>query len=439
MRIGKIFGKIKDNRNLALFGVLLGIPAFILTSYALFEVIFPQFPQIVNEEIKISKETKSHCMSPMMLYSFAKSAKSNSFSFPPECYYTIHRLSCILINPSDYYAVLQKIWVEIVDYKNNEFYRLPEPGKPGMFLRYYGAISGPVERYEEKICLKSDTKKIVLFEQNKKVFPKGETEEFIIRVIAAPGKYRYRVFHEWQIPQKDRVYLTSTKDYSIEEFLLHDPQDTYNLFKNTEKELIILSSSISDIKNFVSLIALEDIPKGVDIRVLIPKKTIMRTEHKNYLLFDRKKILIEVMNENSEDRIGELIEDKEKIQEIIKNLEPNSFESHRWQTVYPFLGIRGRVIDKEFQKNIGLPSSYGVLITPEEEPKHSAVIPGSPADKAGIVENDIILEIDGKEINTENSWYKALQNKMPGDKLSLKIYHKGNEMEINVVLGEWPT
>ena len=31
-----------------------------------------------------------------------------------------------------------------------------------------------------------------------------------------------------------------------------------------------------------------------------------------------------------------------------------------------------------------------------------AVIPGSPADKAGLVENDVILEIHGEKIDEKN-------------------------------------
>ena len=51
-------------------------------------------------------------------------------------------------------------------------------------------------------------------------------------------------------------------------------------------------------------------------------------------------------------------------------------------------------------------------------------MPGSPADKAGLVENDIVLEADGKKISTEQSLVKILSRYKPGDTVKLKIYHK---------------
>ncbi|MBI1888864.1 MAG: PDZ domain-containing protein, partial [Candidatus Spechtbacteria bacterium] len=65
-----------------------------------------------------------------------------------------------------------------------------------------------------------------------------------------------------------------------------------------------------------------------------------------------------------------------------------------------------------------------------------AVVPGSAADKAGIAENDIILEIDGQKITQDNTPTKVIQQHSVGDTITLKFLHKGEEKSAQAVLGE---
>jgi S1-C subfamily serine protease len=65
-----------------------------------------------------------------------------------------------------------------------------------------------------------------------------------------------------------------------------------------------------------------------------------------------------------------------------------------------------------------------------------AVIPGSPADLAGIVENDIILEINGVKIDDNNSLPSLVAKYEVGAEITLKIWHKGSEKEIKLTLAE---
>jgi S1-C subfamily serine protease len=62
------------------------------------------------------------------------------------------------------------------------------------------------------------------------------------------------------------------------------------------------------------------------------------------------------------------------------------------------------------------------------------VIPGSPADKAGIVENDIILEVDGTKLDDTNNLADIIRQKKVGDVITLKILHKGVEKTVQVTL-----
>ncbi|HBP01533.1 MAG TPA: hypothetical protein DD454_04985 [Candidatus Moranbacteria bacterium] len=102
----------------------------------------------------------------------------------------------------------------------------------------------------------------------------------------------------------------------------------------------------------------------------------------------------------------------------------------------PFLGVRYIPLSAELQENNDLPFDYGVLVQRGSTLSELAVIPGSPADKAGIMENDIILEIDGKRISEQNQLGDLISEHNVGDAVKLKIWQKGVEKEIQVILEE---
>lgn len=104
--------------------------------------------------------------------------------------------------------------------------------------------------------------------------------------------------------------------------------------------------------------------------------------------------------------------------------------------VRPFLGIRYIPITQDLQKQNHLTVDYGVLVVRGEQQTDLAVIPGSPANKAGIVEYDIILEADGKKIDTEHPLTTLIRQKRVGDDLKLKILHSGSEKNLTIKLEE---
>jgi C-terminal processing protease CtpA/Prc len=57
------------------------------------------------------------------------------------------------------------------------------------------------------------------------------------------------------------------------------------------------------------------------------------------------------------------------------------------------------LLDDTIQKENNLPYNYGALVLRGQKTTDFAVIPGSPADKAGLMENDIILEINKEKID----------------------------------------
>ena len=102
----------------------------------------------------------------------------------------------------------------------------------------------------------------------------------------------------------------------------------------------------------------------------------------------------------------------------------------------PYLGVRYIPISKEIQKENNLPYAYGVLVLRGEKMTDLAVIPGSPADKAGITENDIILEMDGKKIDEKNTLAEAIARHDVGEEAEIKLWHRGEEKTVKIRLEE---
>jgi serine protease Do len=102
--------------------------------------------------------------------------------------------------------------------------------------------------------------------------------------------------------------------------------------------------------------------------------------------------------------------------------------------IRPYLGIRYVAINEDLKDKNNLTVDYGVLVESGQSADELAVIPGSPADKAGIVENDIILEVDGTKLDDTNSLADIIRQKKVGDVVNLTILHKGVQKTVQVTL-----
>ena len=103
---------------------------------------------------------------------------------------------------------------------------------------------------------------------------------------------------------------------------------------------------------------------------------------------------------------------------------------------YPFLGVRYTLVTPEIQEKNNLTVDYGALVMRGANPEELAVVTGSPADQAGLKENDIILEVNGERVNQDNSLAEWIQKHQVGDIIKLKVLDKGEEKMIEVELGE---
>jgi len=87
---------------------------------------------------------------------------------------------------------------------------------------------------------------------------------------------------------------------------------------------------------------------------------------------------------------------------------------------YPIMGI---AVDTRY-------TGAGALISAEA----NGVVSGGPADKAGIKPGDLILAIDGVEVNTSDELIVAIRSRNVGDKVKIKFKRNAVTREVSVTL-----
>ena len=93
-----------------------------------------------------------------------------------------------------------------------------------------------------------------------------------------------------------------------------------------------------------------------------------------------------------------------------------------------WLGVSIQDITSEMKKAMDLKSREGALV--------SDVVKKSPADSAGIMEKDVIIQFGGDAISDASELQKAVADTKPGTKVSVVVLRKGDKKTIDVVVGK---
>lgn len=93
-----------------------------------------------------------------------------------------------------------------------------------------------------------------------------------------------------------------------------------------------------------------------------------------------------------------------------------------------WLGVFTQTVDNSLMRKLDLTVREGEVIT--------GVVDGSPADKAGFKEDDVITAVDNKSISGDGDLSDIIADHKPGDKVSITLIRDGKEKQILVALGD---
>ena len=93
-----------------------------------------------------------------------------------------------------------------------------------------------------------------------------------------------------------------------------------------------------------------------------------------------------------------------------------------------YAGVHAEEVPEVVSKHLPVPKGMGLVVT--------EVVPGSPAEKAGIKKDDILLRFDDQMLATQEQLRKLTRSKKSGEKVRFGLMQGGKETSLEVVLGE---
>ncbi|MBI3624280.1 trypsin-like peptidase domain-containing protein [Candidatus Saccharibacteria bacterium] len=103
----------------------------------------------------------------------------------------------------------------------------------------------------------------------------------------------------------------------------------------------------------------------------------------------------------------------------------------------PYLGVRYVPLTDDYAYQYNLSVKRGAYIAPSSG--QPSIIPGSPAEKAGLKEKDIITKVDATTIDENHSLTSALSSKSVGDIVTLTVVRDGKTIIVKATLAAAPS
>ncbi|MDO9371983.1 MAG: DegQ family serine endoprotease [Gammaproteobacteria bacterium] len=110
--------------------------------------------------------------------------------------------------------------------------------------------------------------------------------------------------------------------------------------------------------------------------------------------------------------------------EVTEQLKNKGQVSRGW------LGIIIQDVTQELAESFGMSKPQGALV--------AKVLPGGPAEKAGIQTGDIVLEFDGKEVEESSNLPRLVGRSKVGEPSSVKVLRNGKPLMLKVKVAELP-
>lgn len=161
----------------------------------------------------------------------------------------------------------------------------------------------------------------------------------------------------------------------------------------------------------------------------VPKDRIRRTDDKVELLNKEGKVVhtFHVSRTGAGVRLGEGgAVFRERPFGQFRFLEPGEIPQPPVPPVFEqpkvMLGINMTEAGEDVQDELDLEPGQGILI--------ERVIEGLPAEKAGLLKGDVVVEIDGKQPATPETLRECLREKSPGDRLNVRVVRKDGDKAV---------
>lgn len=103
------------------------------------------------------------------------------------------------------------------------------------------------------------------------------------------------------------------------------------------------------------------------------------------------------------------------------------------QVVKPYVGVRYVSVTPAVAKEYDLSVTKGALVLGSSG--NSAVVSGSPADKAGLKERDVITKVGNTAIDSTHPFASVIAQHSPGDTVSVTFIRDGKEQKVQLTVG----
>ena len=100
------------------------------------------------------------------------------------------------------------------------------------------------------------------------------------------------------------------------------------------------------------------------------------------------------------------------------------------QPATAYLGVRYNMLTPDIAAQAGITVTQGAII--------GEVVPGSPAEQAGLQPMDVITAVDGKALDDTYALADAISGHKPGDKINLTVFRDGQTVPLTATLGQPP-
>jgi serine protease Do len=96
-----------------------------------------------------------------------------------------------------------------------------------------------------------------------------------------------------------------------------------------------------------------------------------------------------------------------------------------------YLGVGLQPLDENIAESLGLPKDRGEIVR--------SVQPGTPAAKAGLQQGDVIVRVNGRDVNPDQTVSYLVANASVGTRIPLEVIRNGRRQTINVTVSQRPT